>query len=119
VESDVHTVTQSKIVIYSCPLEALQTETKGTVLLHNADELKEFSKGEENQMEKIINSIADAGVKVIVSGGKISELALHYANKRGLMLVRLVSKFDVRRLCQATGATVLPTLTIPSPEELG
>lgn len=54
-----------------------------------------------------------------MSGGKISELALHYANKRGLMLVRLVSKFDVRRLCQATGATVLPTLTIPSPEELG
>lgn len=119
VEGDVHSVTQSKIAIYSCPLEALQTETKGTVLLHTADELKEFSKGEENQMEKIINSIADAGVKVIVSGGKIGELALHYANKRGLMLVRLVSKFDVRRLCQATGATVLPTLTVPSSEELG
>ena len=58
-------------------------------------------------------------MKVIVSGGKVGELALHYANKRGVMLVRLVSKFDVRRLCQATGATVLPTLTIPSPEELG
>lgn len=53
VESDVHAVTQSKIAIYSCPLEALQTETKGTVLLHTADELKEFSKGEEGQMEKV------------------------------------------------------------------
>ena len=53
VEGDVRTVNQSKIAIYSCPLEALQTETKGTVLLHTADELKEFSKGEENQMEKV------------------------------------------------------------------
>lgn len=35
------------------------------------------------------------------------------------MLVRLNSKFDVRRLCQVTGATVLPTLSIPSVEELG
>uniref|UniRef100_A0A5K3FR08 T-complex protein 1 subunit theta n=2 Tax=Mesocestoides corti TaxID=53468 RepID=A0A5K3FR08_MESCO len=119
IEGDVQSVSQSKIAIYSCPLEALQTETKGTVLLHTADELKEFSKGEESQMEKIIDSIADAGVKVVVSGGKISELALHYANKRGIMLVRLVSKFDVRRLSQATGAAVLPTLTVPTAEELG
>ncbi|KAM7542847.1 hypothetical protein Aperf_G00000003218 [Anoplocephala perfoliata] len=119
VEGDVQTVSQSKIAIYSCPLEALQTETKGTVLLHSAEELMEFSKGEENQMEKIISGIADADVKVVVSGGKINELALHYANKRGIMLVRLSSKFDVRRLCQVTGATVLPTLSIPTAEELG
>lgn len=59
------------------------------------------------------------GVKIIVSGGKVSELAQHYANQRGVMLVRLNSKFDVRRICQVTGATVLPTLSIPSVEELG
>ncbi len=53
VEGDVQSVSQSKIAIYSCPLESLQTETKGTVLLHTAEELKEFSKGEENQMEKV------------------------------------------------------------------
>nr|CDS25993.1 T complex protein 1 subunit theta [Hymenolepis microstoma] len=119
VEGDVKEVSQSKIVVYSCPLEALQTETKGTVLLHTAEELMEFSKGEENQMEKIINSIADLGVKIVVCGGKVSELAQHYANQRGIMLVRLNSKFDVRRLCQVTGATVLPTLSVPSTEELG
>lgn len=119
VEGDVKEVSQSKIVVYSCPLEALQTETKGTVLLHTAEELMEFSKGEESQMEKIISSIADLGVKIVVCGGKVSELAQHYANQRGIMLVRLNSKFDVRRLCQVTGATVLPTLSIPSTEELG
>ena len=53
VEGDVRVVNQSKIAFYSCPLEALQTETKGTVLLHTADELKDFSKGEESQMERV------------------------------------------------------------------
>ncbi|VEL28826.1 unnamed protein product, partial [Protopolystoma xenopodis] len=81
VEGDVKEASNCKVVIYSCPLDSLQTETKGTVLLHTADELTSFSKGEEAQIEKIIASIRDAGAKVIVSGGKIGELTIHYANK--------------------------------------
>lgn len=118
-EGEVKEAHNCKVAIFSCPVDSLQTETKGTVLLTSANELMEFSKGEENLMEKQMRAIADAGVKVVVSGGKVGELALHYANKFGLMVVRLSSKFDVRRLCQATGATALPRLATPSPEELG
>ena len=57
-----------------------------------------------------MKGIIDAGVKVVVTGGKIGELALHYANKYNLMLVRLPSKWDVRRLCKAVNATPLPRL---------
>merc|ERR1719383_1699709 len=35
------------------------------------------------------------------------------------MAVRLTSKWDVRRLARATGATALPRMTAPTPEELG
>lgn len=66
-----------------------------------------------------MRSLSDARVKVIVSGGKVGELALHYANKLNMMVVKLSSKFDVRRLCQATGASALPQLVTPTPEELG
>ncbi|CAH8461902.1 unnamed protein product [Dicrocoelium dendriticum] len=118
-EGEVKEVHNCKIAIFSCPVDSLQTETKGTVLLTSAEELTQFSKGEEDIMEKHIQGIADTGAKVIVSGGKVGELALHYANKFGLMVVRLSSKFDVRRLCQATGATALPRLTVPTAEELG
>ena len=48
-------------------------------------------------------AIADAGTGVVVSGGKIGEMALHYINKYGMMAVRLVSKWDIRRLAKATG----------------
>ena len=57
-----------------------------------------------------MKSIADAGCKVIVCGGKAGELYIHYCNKYSLMVVRLMSKFDIRRLCKAIGATPLPRL---------
>jgi len=56
---------------------------------------------------------------VIVSGGKIADLALHYINKYNLMAVRLNSKWDIRRVCRTVGATALPQLVTPSPSELG
>ena len=58
-------------------------------------------------------------MQVIVAGGKFGDMALHYVNKYGLMAVRLLSKFDLRRLCKTVGATALPRLTPPSAEELG
>ena len=54
--------------------------------------------------------MVDAGCKVVVSGGKVGELYLHFANKFGLMVVRVASKFDLRRLCKSIGATALPRL---------
>lgn len=43
----------AKVGVFSCPIDISQTETKGTVLLHNAKEMLEFSKGEEVQLEKV------------------------------------------------------------------
>jgi len=108
-----------KVAIYTCPIDALQTETKGTVLIKTAEELQNFSRGEETQLEKQIKEIADAGVDVVVAGGKFGDLALHYVNKYNMMAVRLMSKWDVRRLARATGATALPKMTPPTSEELG
>lgn len=119
VESDITKVEKSKIVVYTCPVDTNQTETKGTVLIKTAQELTDFSKGEESLLEQQIKEIADTGVKVVVSGGKIGDLALHYLNKYGLMGVRLTSKWDVRRLCRAVNATPLPKLTPPTAEEIG
>merc|ERR1711963_1392316 len=119
VESDITKVEKCKIAIYTCPVDTQQTETKGTVLIKTAQELTDFSKGEESLLEKQIKEIADSGAKVVVSGGKIGDLALHYLNKYGLMGVRLTSKWDVRRLCKAVNATPLPKLTAPTAEELG
>jgi len=119
VESNVTVQNNTKVAIFTCPVDALQTETKGTVLIKTAEELTTFSRGEENQLEDQIKAIAEAGTGVIVSGGKIGDMALHFINKYKMMAVRLVSKWDIRRLAKATGATALPRMTAPTAEELG
>lgn len=119
VEGDLTSQQKAKIAIYSCPVDIIQTETKGTVLIKSAEELKNFSRGEESQLEQQIKAIADSGAKVVVAGGKFGDMALHYMNQYNLMAVRLNSKFDLRRLSKAVNATVLPRLTAPSEEEMG
>ncbi|NWV86488.1 TCPQ protein, partial [Dasyornis broadbenti] len=118
-EGDVTSVKDAKIAVYSCPFDGMITETKGTVLIKNAEELMNFSKGEENLMDLQVKAIADSGANVVVTGGKVADMALHYANKYNLMLVRLNSKWDLRRLCKTVGATALPRLTPPTLEEMG
>jgi len=118
-EGSVKAVTDAKIAIFSCGIEATEAETKGTVVIKNAEQLKDYSKGEEASMETAIKSIADSGAKVVVAGGSISEIAAHFLEKYGLMSLRIASKFELRRLCRAVGATAMVRVGPPVPEELG
>ena len=79
--------------------------------MSNADAIEDA-----NVLTTCLTSLAR---QVIVAGGKFGDMALHYVNKHGLMAVRLLSKFDLRRLCKTVGATALPRLTAPAPDELG
>ncbi|XP_028133133.1 T-complex protein 1 subunit theta [Diabrotica virgifera virgifera] len=119
VEGEITKAEKAKIAVFSCAVDIMQTETKGTVLIKTADELMNFSRGEENLLELQIKCIADAGAKVVVAGAKFGDMALHYLHKYGMMVVRLNSKFDLRRLCKTVGATCLPRLTAPTSQELG
>ncbi|CCF59766.1 hypothetical protein KAFR_0H03570 [Kazachstania africana CBS 2517] len=108
-----------KVAVFTCPLDIANTETKGTVLLHNAQEMLDFSKGEEKQIDAMMKEIADMGVKCIVAGAGVGELALHYLNRYGILVLKVPSKFELRRICRVCGATPMPRLGAPTPEELG
>lgn len=109
----------AKVAVFSCPFDITTTETKGTVLINTADQLDKFSRGEEIQLEEKVKALADMGVSVVVAGGKIGELAVHYLNKYKIMAVRITSKWDLRRLCRVVGAVIQPKLGLPSQEEIG
>lgn len=118
-EGSVKSASDAKVAVFSCGLDISQTETKGTVLLHNAEELKNFSRGEEIQLEQMLKEIADSGVKIVVTQSSVGELALHYLNRLGIMVCRVPSKFDLQRLCRLLGATPLARIGAPMPEEAG
>eukprot|EP00123_Amoebidium_parasiticum_P014885 comp22685_c1_seq1/m.35103 comp22685_c1_seq1/g.35103 ORF comp22685_c1_seq1/g.35103 comp22685_c1_seq1/m.35103 type:complete len:546 (-) comp22685_c1_seq1:106-1743(-) len=119
VESNITHVKKAKIAVFSGPLDTARTETKGTVLIKNAQELLNFSNEEEAILESQIKQVADSGVNVVVTGSTVGDLALNFCNKYNLMVVRIQSKFDLRRLCKAIGATALARMGAPTPEEMG
>ena len=110
---------KAKVGVFSCPIDISQTETKGTVLLHNAKEMLDFTKGEENQLSSIIKELHDSGLRVVVAGSTVGELALHYLNRFGILVIKVLSKFELRRLCRVVGATPLARLGAPMPDEMG
>lgn len=118
-ETSVHKVTDAKVAIFNNPLEAESGDTKGTVLLKTAEELQNYTKGEEEVMEKFVKKLSDAGINVVISGGSISEICLHYMEKFNMMVLRIHSKFETRRIASSLGGAILVRLDAPTPEEVG
>jgi len=118
-ETSVKVAKHAKVAVFGCGIEMAQTEAKGTVLIKTATELLAYNKTEERALEEVVKEIHDAGVGVVVCNGSISEMARHFLEKYKLMTVRIPSKFDVRRVCNTTGASTLVRLGAPTPEEMG
>jgi T-complex protein 1 subunit theta len=118
-EGTISRVSQPKIAVYGIPLDPQSCETKATVLIKNADELLNYTRSEEEHAEKIVKKIAEAGATCIIVGGTISELMLHYIEKYKMMVVKLTSKFELKRVCKAINANAVTRLDAPLPEEIG
>lgn len=118
-EGTVKHVKDAKVAVFAQGIEAAGTETKGTVLIDSAEQLENYAMGEEAKMEAYVKGIADAGAKIVVSGSSISELAMHFLERYGLMVLKIVSKFELRRLCRTCGATAVVKCVAPQPDELG
>ncbi|CAK7265499.1 T-complex protein 1 subunit theta [Sporothrix epigloea] len=110
---------KAKVGVFSCPIDTSQTETKGTVLLHNAKEMVDFTKGEEAQLDAAIKQLHDVGLRVVIAGSTVGELAMHYLNRYGILVIKILSKFELRRICRVVGATPLARLGAPMPDEMG
>ncbi|KAF3394058.1 putative T-complex protein 1 subunit theta [Penicillium rolfsii] len=110
---------KAKVGVFSCPIDISQTETKGTVLLKNAQEMVDFTKGEEDRLEIAIKELYDSGLRVVVAGSTVGDLAMHYLNRFNILVIKILSKFELRRLCRVVGATPLARLGAPMPDEMG
>jgi T-complex protein 1 subunit theta len=68
---------------------------------------------------QIIKEIAASGITVIIAGSSVSDLALQYLNRHSIAVLKVLSKFDLRRICRAVNATPLERMRTPTPEEVG
>ena len=80
-------VTRGKVAVFTSALDIAQTETKGTVLIKNADEMLNFTTGEEKHIEKVCHEITLT----------LSDLTYFFSkrsSKRSQMLVSKLSSQD-------------------------
>lgn len=110
---------KAKVAVFAGGVDTSATETKGTVLIHSAEQLENYSKTEEAKVEELIKAVADSGAKVIVSGGAVGEMALHFCERYKLMVLKISSKFELRRFCRTTGSVAMLKLCQPNPDDLG
>ncbi|PIA59862.1 hypothetical protein AQUCO_00400615v1 [Aquilegia coerulea] len=111
---------KAKIAVFAGGVDTSATETKGTVLIQSAEQvLENYAKTEEAKVEELIKAVADSGAKVIVSGGAVGEMALHFCERYKLMVLKISSKFELRRFCRTTGTVALLKLSQPNPADLG
>jgi len=118
-ETSINHALKAKVAVFNSNIEMNQGETKGTVLLNTAEELENYTKTEEERFEKIIKGLAEAGIKVVVASGSISDTALHFFEKYKMMALKIMSKWELKRIARAVGATPIIKLETPKPEEIG
>merc|ERR1719387_405519 len=112
-------IRNAKIVAYAHGIDTPSTETKCSVLLRSASELENFNKSEEISTENFIKKIADLGIKAILIGQSLGEIAQYFLEKYGIMIIRVHSKFELQRICLLTGCCSLAKLDFPNKKELG
>jgi T-complex protein 1 subunit theta len=78
-----------------------------------------YNIGEEKEIERLIRSIAESGVNVIITGQTIDDMAQHFIEKHGMMVIKLTSQHELRRLCRATKARPMVQLGPLAKEDIG
>ena len=66
-----------------------------------------------------MKGLAEAGVNVVVGSGSISELAVHFFEKYKIMTIKIMSKWELKRIAKSVGASAVVKLGTPTPDELG
>lgn len=75
-------------------INVLSCFPQGTVLIHNAQELTDYSRSEEDKLAALIQGIADSGATVVAAGSAIGEMAMHFLEKQGIMVLRSASNHE-------------------------
>lgn len=118
-EGIIKRVERARIAAYCCPFGLSKIEAKNTIVFESAAQMKNFEKKEENLIAERVLGLAKAGVNVMVVWGRVDGLALFYADRCRMMVVRLPSRTQLQHLCKMVGATLLYKPDVPSPEDIG
>lgn len=112
-------VEDASVAIIDGDLEVKETEIDAEVNVTDPDQLEQFLEQEEQQLQEMVDEIADAGADVVFVDGGIDDMAQHYLAQEGIIAVRRVKSSDQSQLARSTGATPVSTAADLAEEDLG
>ncbi len=112
-------VEDAKILALSIPIEFRKTEMDAEIKITSPEQMQMFLDQEEKMVKEMAEKIIASGANVVFSQKGIDDLAQYYLEKAGVYAVRRVKKSDIKRICEATGATDIQDIDEITPADLG
>jgi len=112
-------IEKAKIALLGVAIEMKDTETKAEITITKSDQFKLFMDHEKQIIKGIVDKVLATGANVVFCQKGIDDLAQHYLSKAGVMAFRRITKKDLKRLSKATGANIVTSLDVLTPEDLG
>jgi len=119
-------LTDCKVACVDFNLNKFRLQMGVQVLCQDAEELDKIRQKEMDICKQRCQHIIEAGANVVLCSRGIDDFALKYFVEAGVIAVRRVKKFDLRRIAKSTGAKVVISLADIedgsesfSPEDLG
>ena len=112
-------VKNAKVLLLNAALEYKKTEVNAKINISRPDQVQAFLDEDEAMVHTMANKIVASGATAVFCQKGIDDTAQHYLTKAGIFAVRRVKKSDIENLARATGATVVNSIDVITPGDLG
>jgi archaeal chaperonin len=112
-------VDHARIALIDTAIEVKNTEIDAKITISDPDKMQAFLDMEENMLRKMVDKISSSAANVVFCQKGVGDLAQHFLAKKGIFVVRRVSKSDLEKLAKATGGSIVSDLGDLSEKDLG
>jgi len=112
-------VKNAKVLLLNAALEYKKTEVNAKINISRPDQVQAFLDEDEQMVHTMANKVVASGATVVFCQKGIDDVAQHYLTKAGIFAVRRVKKSDIENLARATGATIVNSIDVITPADLG
>ncbi len=112
-------VEDARFLLLDQPIEVEETEVDAEISVDDPSQLQSFLDEEEEQLQEIVDTIAESGANVVLCQKGIDDLAQHYLAREGILAIRRVKKSDVEFLPEVLDARIVSDIDTVSEADLG
>jgi chaperonin GroEL (HSP60 family) len=112
-------VRNAKVLLLNAALEYKKTEVNAKINISRPDQVQAFLDEDADMVRVMADKIIASGATVVFCQKGIDDVAQHNLAKAGILAVRRVKKSDCENLALATGATIVNSIDLITPGDLG